>query len=367
MRKARKTDPVLVNLGVVEDALHDSDIKIAGSKLNRKMLIEALPKALGDGCAIDERHAFQKIIAHAIGEVLGAEVHQWTAKVAAVQAELDELNAGKAGKDAVLAEKQAQLDAKKAELKEKKDGHREDGDARKAAEHFLSDSTSAVQNFDDNMVEKDNEKKVYEAGVSETLASLKKAEYENAKAKKQAEGKGLEHLRFLLTGAGGDDSLLLCFPAALMKKPEDRGEFDNTVIVEVEKRLNNFITTAANELAEGPAGKERAEATAKDAEIKRDAAIAKQEASGDSARHAEEEKNGIDTEVKAATQEVKESAKVQEAKIKALSKEQASLDEATRNNEALTFLVERVSTPEPEPDLEVADAPMEAEADAAEA
>merc|ERR1712196_764897 len=130
--------------------LHDNGVEIHGSKAVRKMLLEALPRALGDGAAIDERHAYQKIVASAIGDVLSAEVTKWTEKVAAAQAELDEVNASKATKDGTLAEHQKRLDDKKADIAAKKEKHHDDKEAKKAAEHTLADANSEVEHFDEN-------------------------------------------------------------------------------------------------------------------------------------------------------------------------------------------------------------------------
>jgi len=357
MRKLRKTDPaVKKNLGKVEEALYDSAVEVPGSKANRKMLIEALPRALGDGAASDERHGYQTLIVDAIGEVLSAEVKKLTEKVAASQAEYDEVTAAKAVKDGALAEKQATLNAKKAEIDEKKNTHSTDKQAQKDAEHALVEANDAVAHFDENMVKKGVEKTKYEAALNETLASLKKGEYENAKAKKAAVGKGLEALKGLLATAGADDSLLLCFPAALQKEPEKRGQFDNTVIGEVESRMNKMIAGLASELAEGPSTKDKKVAEAQEAVGKKDAAIAQQEASAEALRVAESEKPELDTAAKGAASEVKDAAKIQDAKAKVLAKDQAALENATNNAEALKFLQERSSIVPEEPKE---DAPME--------
>merc|ERR1719453_973288 len=77
------------------------------------MLITALPKAMGDGAAAEERHACQKVIVDAIGEAFSAEVTKWTEKDAAAKAELETANGEKASADAALAEKQKAVDDKK--------------------------------------------------------------------------------------------------------------------------------------------------------------------------------------------------------------------------------------------------------------
>merc|ERR1712139_289051 len=102
------------------------------------------------------------------------------------------------------------------------------------------------------MKTKEENKAKYESAVTVTLAGLKKGEYENKQEKKVAEGKGMATLKTLLEEAGADDSLTTCYHAALQKPPADRGTFDETVIAEVERRLNKQISVYASELAEGP-------------------------------------------------------------------------------------------------------------------
>jgi len=340
-KKLKKSHPVNVNLGKVEEALHDHDVDVPGTKATRKMLIEALPRALGDGAAADERHAYQTIIVDAIGEIFSAEVKKWTEKVAVAQGELDTVTTEKAGKDAVLAEKTKTLDDKKTEIATKKEKHSENKHALKEAEHALKEAISEVDHFDDNMKKKEAEKAKFEAAVNVTLAGLKKGEYENPKEKKAAEGKGIETIRDMLGEAGADDSLTTCFHAALHKKPEDRGTFDNTVIGEVEKRMNNQIATFTSELAEGPATKEKKQAAAKEAEDKKSACAAAQEASAEALKVAESEKPDLDAAMKTASHDVKEIDKVVDGKAKKLAKEQSGLDYANQSQEALKFLAER--------------------------
>lgn len=358
MKKLKKTDPVVINLAKVEEALYDSSAEVPGSKLNRKMLIEALPKALGDGAASDERHAYQKIIADAIGQVLSAEVKKFTEKVAASQAEYDVASADKTAKDGSLAEKQGKLEAKKTEVQEKKDAHHADKQAQKDAEHALKDAHSEVEHFDGNMKKKEDDKTKYEALLNVTLVGLKKGEYENAKEKRAAEGKGLESLKSILTGAGADDSLIICFPAALQKEPEKRGEFDKQVIAEVENRIGKMIRGLGGELAQGPSLKEKKIAEEQKAVATKDAAIAKQEASAEALKVAEQEKAELDAVVKSAASEVKDSGKVQETKHKVLSKDTDGLENANACLEAFKFLVDRPSVV---PEEETKEAPMEEE------
>jgi len=341
MKKLKKSHPINVNLGKVEEALHDHDVDVPGSKLSRKMLIEALPRALGDGAAADERHAYQTIIVSAIGEIFGEEVKKWTAKVASAQGELETANSEKASKDAVLAEKTKTLDDKKNEIHAKKEKHAENKHALKDAEHALKQAISEVDHFDDNLKKKEIEKTKFETAVSVTLAGLIKGEYENPKEKKAAEGKGVETLREMLGEAGAADSLTTCFHAALIKKPEDRGTFDKTVIGQVEKRMGNFISSLASELAQGPATKEKKQAESHAAEEKKTACIAAQEASAEALKVAESEKPDLDAAAKSASHDVKEIDKIVEGKVKKLAKEQSGLDYATQSLEAFKFLAER--------------------------
>ena len=183
MRKARKVavDPwsgeEAISLALHDVAMLTSHVDVPGSKLNRKMLIEDLPNALGAGCALDERHGYQKIVADAIADVLAAEAKKRTEKAAASKAEHDEANAAKAVKDGQLSEKQGKLEEKKTEVSDKKAVHSADKQAHKDAEHALVEANSAVENFDGDMQKKEDDKAKYEAALNNTLASLKKGEH----------------------------------------------------------------------------------------------------------------------------------------------------------------------------------------------
>jgi len=358
MRKLRKTHPMYKNLTKVENALHDHSVPVPGSKLNRKMLIEALPKALGDGAASDERHGYQKMIVDAIGEVLSAEVKKCADKVATGQAEYDAASAEKTTSDNALAEKQGLLDAKKTEITEKKEVLSTDKQAHKDAEHALKEANHEVEHFDGNMKKKEDDKTKFETALNETLASLKKGEYATPKEKKAAEGKGIETLKSILAVAGADDSLLVCFSVALTKDPEKRGAFDNRVIKEIETRIEKTIAGLASELAQGPSLKDKKIAEAAAALTKKDASVAKQEASAEAVKVAEQEKHDLDAVVKTATHEMKEKTHTQEAKLKILTKEKSCLEEAEASQEAFKYLVDRPSV-EPEPEEEKKDEPME--------
>lgn len=374
-KKLKKSHPVNVSLGKVEEAL--VDVEIPGTKVNRKMLMQALPLALGDGASADERHAYQTVIVDAIGEVMSAEVKKCTESVAAAQAELDTTNTEKAGKDAVLAEKQKLLEDKKAEITSKKEKYSESKHALKDAEHALKEAVSEVDHFDGNMQKKEKEKAEFETHTNITLARLISGEFlssavfgAKSKESKAAQGKGIETLKTMLGDAGADDSLVTCFHAALGKAPDARGAFDNTVIGEVEKRMKKHIASLGSELAAGPTTKEEKQAAATKAEEKKTACIAAQEASAEALKVAESEKPDLDAAVKTATHDVKEIDKVQDVKVKKLAKEQSSLDYANQSYEAWKYLAERPAEapeeekpPEEEPKGEE-EAPMEVAAEA---
>jgi len=111
-------------------------------------------------------------------------------------------------------------------------------------------------------------------------------------------------------------------------------------------------------LAQGPSLKDKKIAEAAAALTKKDASVAKQEASAEAVKVAEQEKHDLDALVKTATHEMKEKTHTQEAKLKILTKEKSCLEEAEASQEAFKYLVDRPSV-EPEPEEEKKDEPME--------
>eukprot|EP00746_Dinoflagellata_sp_MGD_P161946 gnl/MRDRNA2_/MRDRNA2_89298_c0_seq1.p1 gnl/MRDRNA2_/MRDRNA2_89298_c0~~gnl/MRDRNA2_/MRDRNA2_89298_c0_seq1.p1 ORF type:complete len:383 (-),score=145.48 gnl/MRDRNA2_/MRDRNA2_89298_c0_seq1:198-1346(-) len=349
-KKLKKSHPVNVNLEKVEGALHDHGIEVPGSKVYRKMLIAALPKAMGDGAAAEERHACQKVIVDAIGEAFSAEVTKWTAKQAEAKAELDAASGAKASAEAVLAEKQKAVDDKKADIDQKKETAHAAKTALKEAEHALATAIKAVEHHEADIIKTEQKKVQYDKSLTVTLAHLKEGKYENAKEKKSAEGKGVETLRTELGEAGADDSLTTCFHAALMKKPEDRGSFDNTVIAEVEKRMTAYIAKLSAELEGGPAAKATKEKTVEEAKAKKESCTAAQEAATEALHTAEGEKPDLDAALKAASHDDKEKAKtVKHVTSGVVATAEEGLTYAKDNYEAWKYLAERpVEEPEPE-------------------
>lgn len=361
-KKLKKSHPVNVNLEKVEGALYDHHVDVPGTKVTRKMLQMAAPKALGDGAAAEERHGSQKVIVDAIGEILSAEVTKWTEKDAAAQAELQTANVEKASTDATLEAKHKAVDEKKADIDAKHEAEKAAKKALKDAEHALDAATKAVDHHDDYIKKLEGKKIKFETGLNGTLVSLKDCAYANAKEKKSAEGKGVETLRDLLGDAGADDSLTTCFHAALAKEPEKRGTFDTTVIETVEKRLSNHIAKLTAELAEGPATKEKKVATVEEDKAKKEACTAALDAAAEALKKAEAEKPDLDAALKTATHDEKEKAKVVE-KITSSKVEpaQEGLATAKENYEAWKYLAERPVEVEEEVPAEVPEEPVEAD------
>jgi hypothetical protein len=360
-KKLKKAHPVNTNLEKVDGALHDHALEFPGSKVLKKMLITAFPKAMGDGAAADERQPCQTVIVDAIGEILSAEVTKCTEKEAAATAELETATAEKATAAATLEAAQKALDDKKADIEAKKEQHHKDKTAVHDADVALKAAIKAVEHHDADVKKTEEKKAKFEAALTVTLAGLKKGEYENAKEKRAAEGKGVETLRGLLSDAGADDSLTTCFHAALAKKPDDRGSFDTTVIETVEKRLSGKIAELSSELAKGPAAKDEKEKASEAAKGAKESCTSAFESSGEALKTAEGEKPALDAALKTATHDDKEKTKaVTHITSGKLEPATAALASAKENYEAWKYLaettVEARTPPEPEPPAEEAPA-----------
>lgn len=339
MKKAKKTDPVKEKSDIVLKYLKDSaSCEVQGPDTCRDMLIQALPHALGNGAAVDERCEFQSNLGSFIGEVIAASVKKWQGTTDEAKGTVDACESEKAGADNSLAECTAQVEKAKKTVEETSAQLKGDKEAEKEAEKALKGANKEVANFDTDQAEKVQEKTDSQSVVDDCFVVLKTGEYTGKFPKSK-----LDSVTSLLESIGTDASMLGALPLALKKKVEDRGKFDEMVVSQVETLLQDNLKALDDRINNGESIKAEKEAAVVAATKALAAATAKKEASIDALKFAEEVAKGAVINEKDAKKTVdSKAAAVAKAKGKH-AVEDAGLEKAQSVQEAYNYLKERTA------------------------
>jgi len=190
--------------------------------------------------------AFQKEVAR-LEEELAVEQK----KISGVEAEAEAKKKTIESSEVLLTEKKANVAGKRQDISEKTLPTRE------ACLRDLTKAEATQTEADASLVTMEAEKVKLEEMVSGGFAVLKNGTWEDVcDAKSHA-----ELLVPMVKGIGLDDSLAAALPSASVKKPGERGGFDNIIMSETEKFFAKRIETIETELASAaPAKIERAAA-----------------------------------------------------------------------------------------------------------
>merc|ERR1712118_364894 len=161
-----------------------------------------------------------------IGEVLAASAATWEKKVDGAKAGIDAAEAAKTAADAGLESATAKLDAQTAAVKEAKDLLGANFTAEKEAEKALKKASAEVATFDSEQAQKAKEKEADELVYKNDFEKLKAGEV----AGKAEMNKSCGHVSKLIGKLSPDGSLKEALPSALLKKPDQRGSFDEIVV-----------------------------------------------------------------------------------------------------------------------------------------
>lgn len=343
--KKLKLDPVTVKVNEVLDALSKDECEVPGPPSCREGLLAAVPHALGLGAAIDERHVFQTSVARMVGDILNASEVKLQQILKEAKENHEASKTEQVSRDAALEDTQHRLATQHTEVKERKDRLLADIVAEKETKKALEAATSEVTNFDTLQLAKVSHRDELGAVLRENFEALRSGEFANPRD----EHVHLNKLTAMLKKLNIDKSLENAIPAALAKKPIDRGGFDETVVSQVHDALKENLETLENELGNGEALKKQKESELSAAQASRANAEKERMSSQEAVTAAEETCSELQAEVKRAqhsTEEQKEAVSDLEIRVFIENVKLESLQSAIQ---AFAFLRDRVAdTPAPE-------------------
>jgi hypothetical protein len=220
----------------------------------RKMLVSMIAGGL---CVpVDERHEHQTLAVGMIGEALSAVtakmqegINAEDAKVAEAEAGMDGLKAVSQQAEAAWSEAKAESDASKQAL----------ADASKAfivAKTALAECEEEQRRGDAGLVAAAADKDAIEAVIAGDFAKLRDGDWEVAQAKHHYDA-----VLAIVPKISLDQSLLTAMQGTMMKKPGDRGPFDEMVVQQLATSLGAKVAELAALLESGaPASAARASA-----------------------------------------------------------------------------------------------------------
>merc|ERR1719450_1579070 len=226
-------------------------------------------------------------------EVFEKEESRLQQRVDAVQVKTDADNEEIAACETVIENAKTEKQAKKEEIRGKKDEFDE-------AEVVFDDARAELKATMDGRIQIEARAQAL-AQEKETFLEVQRNSFEalrdgllEGREVKQHIGK----LKEFFQSIGVDNSLIMAYPSALSKKPEERGDFDAMVLQQLEEFVVNALTELETKLA--AANEEDAEQAGLVAASRAivDVAEEKKTARADALAAAKEELAGLETAVK---------------------------------------------------------------------
>jgi len=214
----------------------------------RQMLVAGCPGSLGEYA--DSRHEHQELVVSLIGQVLEESKKSLEAKLAEREANVSQFDANQTKLAAACEEATEALQTMKQQAKQSETDLGKATSATEAARRLLRDKQAAVELL--------ATKSTRERGrLEEVFLHLRAAQAG------QADAKHSHALADMATELGLDESLCMVLPKTCAKSPDERGEFDNLVLSELEKTLQERIFNVAEDgVAEKTADAQRKQAVA---------------------------------------------------------------------------------------------------------
>lgn len=336
MKRARREerDPRPGMLELVKAALKTPETKIPldGTEA-RELLVKSVEVALkGDS---EERHEYQIGFAKMIAGSLDHHAQHLEAELAAKNKFLEEANETKEALESRVKETEQAIEMKKAELQEKKILKSQDDAALKQANANLEKAKAAEKQLEVKKRELKEEQTKLNAVYEQSFTVLRDTA---GGGKRQVADKLLKPLQLMLKGMGGDNSMTKGLPLAILKKPEDRGDFDNMAITAVDQLFTKEMGATVEKLALHDEEVARAAASTSEAQEAMDAAFQKLQSTTELQASADSERKELEKQLKAVNSEMAK----HEKKVTATTEEFEEAEEKIRNfnkiTEAFNFL-----------------------------
>jgi len=268
--KKAKLSPVQTKVQEVVAAMGNDNFQVAGSDLNRQMLLTLAPCILET--PRDARQPKQEELCGILREVFDTEGARLKGKVTETQGEIDGAGADMTGRNAAVESADSDVQKKNAELKQKMSVLAADvGVARNAKstlDETVSELTDIQESKDSHVAEQQDV-----ASKAESFAVLKSGNFEGQAPKDQIKALGAFFKKLKV-----DASLVAALPMALGRRPEERSQFDALTNDELEKNLTSKVEECARILAEKEALLAEKTAVKETQEAALTAALAKQRA-----------------------------------------------------------------------------------------
>lgn len=334
VEKPKPKDPVEQNTLLLHAALENMEFEIPGTTNNRHMLLGVLPIL---ATPREARNSYQQMMAGMFAEVFEKEESRLQQRVDVVQVKTDADNEEIAACETVIENAKTEKQAKKEEIRGKKDEFDE-------AEVVFDDARAELKATMDGRIQIEARAQAL-AQEKETFLEVQRNSFEalrdgllEGREVKQHIGK----LKEFFQSIGVDNSLIMAYPSALSKKPEERGDFDAMVLQQLEEFVVNALTELEAKLA--AATEEDAEQAGLVAASEAIVEVAKEKMTvrSDAVTATEEQLAGLETALKDARAAAKERKKKASGNANEHKQEQGLLEQYQHGVlAAFRFLQER--------------------------
>jgi len=362
-KKAKKGDKAAPEEKAVIDAINlATDL----SEDCKNMLLATLPFSLM--VCVEEREAVQATMVKNLGTVMENVQAQLQQAAADAATALTETEGSKGSLEQALEDALAKQKEAAADLTAKTEAQKEKVAEEKTAKKTLADKQKEQKTGDDELANAGKDKEAYENLVAKELVLLRDGTWE-----KKADATAATKLLVKMAGPlKVDESLMKTAPTVLVKKPDERGEFEKLAVTSIEQALTKKVEALTQLLADGDTGKAaRATAVEEAQKALEEASAAKDKAQADvkEAKAAQTAANEAADAAKHAVDDFVPSVK--RAADKKDAAEAAVTNFASHNMECFAKLRDRSSKveeepPVPEPEAPAADAAAAEEAAPAE-
>lgn len=261
-----ESDAVLAKVGTIVAAVQNENFVVPGTNTNREMLAAIAPGVLAT--PVDARHPHQQTLAADFKELFVNEESRLTEQVTEGQVKVTEVTKEMTTRKGAVATAESALKDKSDELKAKQFELAEKVNVTRNAESMLQEVTSEISDLEQTQGFEKEEQETAKNLNTEHFLVLKEGSWEGDIAPKDH----VKPLQSFFRSLKADASMVAALPVGLGRKPAERSEFDNMVVSELEKKMEDKLSTLAEQvktndeaIAVKKAEKEAAESAVADA------------------------------------------------------------------------------------------------------
>eukprot|EP00746_Dinoflagellata_sp_MGD_P128330 gnl/MRDRNA2_/MRDRNA2_62718_c0_seq2.p1 gnl/MRDRNA2_/MRDRNA2_62718_c0~~gnl/MRDRNA2_/MRDRNA2_62718_c0_seq2.p1 ORF type:complete len:820 (+),score=252.98 gnl/MRDRNA2_/MRDRNA2_62718_c0_seq2:89-2548(+) len=351
--QATPADPVLQKVLIVQNAFEDDKqnefLELPAHV--REMLRIAVPTALGNGSAADERHDMLIKMVDTIGDYLQQAMERCEDQAKKEEEVVQATQISKEQQACNLAALKATLEEKILLVKEKDRN-------LSNAEQAVSDAKATVpqqevEELDAELQKTRSERDQYQKVITSSFDVLKACDWSSSAEQKKGEKKLFGPLNTLVKQLGADPSLVEAASNALAKNPSQRGDFDVMVVGQLEAVLRQPLTVLDEQIQQQETVKQQKAAQMQ--ECTATVALMEQQLSSchEELAVCKKEQKDLEHRIEELMSTAKDSDQKLEQARTAHDAKVSLLEEANKSLAAFRFLHERRITPLPEPAAEM--------------